>query len=165
MAEQAMSMPFDRAAQTLSAHKRAVLTGWAVIIFVFGGLLLWSVFAPFEGAVLTGGQVVVESNQQAVQHLEGGIVREIYVREADKVVAGQKLIALDPTTADATVDAQEARLFDLLGTEARLIAERDHKNTISLRPTFADLADDPDMIAVMESQQTLLTARTESRAT
>jgi HlyD family type I secretion membrane fusion protein len=165
MAEQVMSMPLDRAAQTLSAHKRAVRTGWAVILFVFGGLFFWSVLAPFEGAVLTGGQVVVESNQQAVQHLEGGIVREIYVREADKVVAGQKLISLDPTTADATIDAQEARLFDLLGTEARLIAERDNKTTLSLRPAFADLADDPDMIAVMDSQQSLLTARTQTRAT
>jgi len=158
-------MKLDRAGLTDAAHKRAVRIGWVVIALVFGGMLAWSILAPYEGAVLTGGQVVVESNQQAVQHLEGGIVREIYVREADKVVAGQKLLSLDTTTADAEVEAQEARLFDLLGTEARLIAERDGNETLSLRPEFADLADSPKMKAMLESQQTLLTARTGTRAT
>lgn len=165
MSDQALSMKLDRAGLTDAAHKRAVRIGWVVIALVFGGMLAWSILAPYEGAVLTGGQVVVESNQQAVQHLEGGIVREIYVREADKVVAGQKLLSLDTTTADAEVEAQEARLFDLLGTEARLIAERDGNETLSLRPEFADLADSPKMKAMLESQQTLLTARTGTRAT
>jgi HlyD family secretion protein/epimerase transport system membrane fusion protein len=163
MADQAL--PLERTRETEAAHLSAVRIGWGVIALVFGGLFLWSVLAPFEGAVLTGGQVVVEGNQQAVQHLEGGIVRDIYVAEADHVTAGQKLISLDPITADATVDALEARLFDLLGTEARLIAERDHKPMLSLRPGFSDLEGDPAMQEVLQSQQTLLTARTETRAT
>ncbi|KCZ89240.1 HlyD family type I secretion periplasmic adaptor subunit [Hyphomonas jannaschiana] len=164
MADQAQALP-ERARQTDAAHLSAVRIGWGVITLVFGGLFLWSLLAPFEGAVLTGGQVVVEGNQQAVQHLEGGIVREIYVSEADHVTAGQKLISLDPITADATVDALEARLFDLLGTEARLIAERDNKPSLALRSGFTDLADNPKMQDVLDSQQTLLTARTQTRAT
>lgn len=164
MADQAQALP-ERARQTDAAHLSAVRIGWGVIALVFGGLFLWSLLAPFEGAVLTGGQVVVEGNQQAVQHLEGGIVREIYVSEADHVTAGQKLISLDPITADATVDALEARLFDLLGTEARLIAERDNKPSLTLRPGFSDLASNPKMQDVLDSQQTLLTARTQTRAT
>lgn len=51
--------------------------GWGVIVVVFGGLVGWSVFAPFEGAVLTSGQIAVETSQQAVQHLEGGIVSNV----------------------------------------------------------------------------------------
>lgn len=165
MVDQTLSMPLDRAGLTDAAHRNAVRTGWAIILLVFGGLFAWSVLAPFEGAVLTAGRVAVEGNQQAVQHLEGGIVRDIYVREGDKVVARQKLISLDPTTADATIDAQEARLFDLLGNEARLIAERDGKKTLSIRPEFSDLAEDPRMQAILASQQTLLSARSENRAT
>ncbi|MFN3912768.1 HlyD family type I secretion periplasmic adaptor subunit [Hyphomonas sp.] len=133
--------------------------GWGIIALVFGGLVAWSVFAPFEGAVLTAGQISVESNQQAVQHLEGGIVREIYVRESDPVTEGQKLLALDATSTDASLQGLEARLVGLLGTEARLIAERDGTNTLTLRPGFEDFAQRSDVQAVFASQQSLMSAR------
>jgi len=102
--------------------------GWGLVILLFGGLAAWSIFAPFEGAVLASGSVAVESNQQAVQHLEGGIVGEIYVKEGDRVEAGEKLITLDGTAVEARLASVEARLFELLGSEARLIAERDGKH-------------------------------------
>ena len=140
-------------------------TGWGIIALVFGGLVAWSVFAPFEGAVLTAGQVSVESNQQAVQHLEGGIVREIYVREADAVTEGQKLLSLDATSTSASLQALEARLYGLLGTEARLVAERDGTDTLALRPGFEDFASRPDMQAVLSSQQSLMSARSDNLGT
>lgn len=139
--------------------------GWGIVALVFGGLIAWSVFAPFEGAVLTSGQISVESNQQAVQHLEGGIVRDIYVREADAVTAGQKLISLDATSTTASLQALEARLYSLLGTEARLIAERDGASTLTLRPGFEIFAERPDMQAVLASQASLLSARSDNLGT
>ena len=142
---------------------RFVRIGWMIVALVFGGLIAWSVFAPFEGAVLTQGQVAVASNQQVVQHLEGGIVRQIYVRESDKVEAGQKLIALDPTTADAGVEALEARLFELLGKEARLIAERDDARPLQLREQFAHLANEPQMASILAAQSGLTDTRAKAR--
>lgn len=139
--------------------RQYVFAGWGIVALVFGGLIAWSVFAPFEGAVLTSGQISVESNQQAVQHLEGGIVREIYVREADAVTEGQKLLSLDATSTDASLLALEARLYGLLGNEARLIAERDGTDTLSLRPGFEDFAERPEMQAALSAQETLLRAR------
>lgn len=147
------------------ATRRFIRTGWVVIGLVFGGLVAWSVFAPFEGAVLTQGQISVESNQQAIQHLEGGIVREIYVREADKVTQGQKLIALDATATEAGVQAVEARLFELLGTEARLVAERDNRSTLALRAAYTDLTTTPRMVSILQEQSGLKRARTENRVT
>ena len=139
--------------------------GWGVVALVFGGLIAWSVFAPFEGAVLTAGQISVASNQQAVQHLEGGIVREIYVREADAVTEGQKLLSLDATATGASLQALEARLFGLLGTEARLIAERDGTSELTLRPGFESLTSRPDIQAVLASQKSLMTARNNNLGT
>jgi HlyD family type I secretion membrane fusion protein len=158
----ASEAPVDAANAEISRFLRI---GWTIVAVVFGGLVGWSVFAPFEGAVLTQGQVAVASNQQAVQHLEGGIVREIYVRESDQVVAGQKLISLDPTTVDAGVTGLEARLFELLGNEARLIAERDSVNVIRLRPAFRSLAANPEMAAILKAQGGLRETRSRERAT
>lgn len=163
MASLAMTAPVSRSSR--KSFARNLIIGWAAILLVFGGLVAWSVFAPFEGAVLSQGQVAVESNQQAIQHLEGGIVREIYVREGDEVEQGQRLISLDATTTQAGVQALEARLFELLGTEARLIAERDGLSTLSIREDFAALNEDPEMQAILRAQQALLNSRDDTLGT
>lgn len=137
--------------------------GWGLVGLLFGGLVLWSVFAPFEGAVLASGAISVESNQQAVQHLEGGIVGVIHVEEGDRVDAGQALIALDGTAVQARLASVEARLFELVGNEARLVAERDGLSELAIRPALAELADLPRMRAILASQQDLMTARAVSR--
>lgn len=145
--------------------RQYVFAGWGIVALVFGGLIAWSVFAPFEGAVLTSGQISVESNQQAVQHLEGGIVREIFVRESDAVTEGQKLLSLDATSTDASLLALEARLYGLLGNEARLIAERDGTDQLVLRPGYESFAARPDMQAALAAQETLLKARSANLGT
>lgn len=158
-------------ALTLSASgqedglRNYLVLGWGVILAVFGGLVFWSIFAPFEGAVLTSGQIAVETSQQAIQHLEGGIVRKIYVREADKVEAGQKLISLDATTADAGLQGLEARLFELLGAEARLRSERDNTETLTIRSGFLDLEKSSAMKSILHDQEILRDARARNRST
>lgn len=167
MSETVLKKPESQGISKLDLNSlRLNLTlGWGVILFVFGTLLVWSIWAPFEGAVLTSGQIAVQSNQQAIQHLEGGIVRDIYVREADKVEAGQKLIALDATSVNASVHAFEARLFDLLGAEARLLAERDDRQGLQIRPGFTDITKTSKMQTVLDMQRSLLFAREDTRST
>lgn len=162
MADLALSPPSSVRGGLLRQY---VFAGWGIVALVFGGLVAWSVFAPFEGAVLTSGQISVESNQQAVQHLEGGIVRDIYVRESDAVTEGQKLLSLDAASTDASLLALEARLYGLLGNEARLVAERDGTDTLTLRPGFESFASRPDMQAVLTAQETLLKARSANLGT
>lgn len=97
----------------------------AIVGIVFGGLLTWSMLAPFEGAIITSGTIVVESQNKAIQHLEGGIVADIHVRDGDLVEAGQVLITLDDTAIVSARAAMDAKLIDLIAEEARLVAERD----------------------------------------
>lgn len=141
---------------------RSARAGWLIVCLVFGGLACWSIFAPFEGAVLTRGQITVESNQQAVQHLEGGIVKAVHVSEADSVTQGQVLISLDGTVVEAATRATESKLIDLLATEARLIAERDGGNTLTLRHGFSVLHDTPQMSSALDLQTSLFRTRQDS---
>lgn len=164
MADLALPVPASSSARG-GFLRQYLVAGWGIVALVFGGLIAWSVFAPFEGAVLTSGQISVESNQQAVQHLEGGIVREIFVRESDAVTEGQKLLSLDATSTGAALQALEARLYGLLGTEARLVAERDGTDALALRPGFEAFATRPDMQAVLTAQEGLLKARSDNLGT
>ncbi|MEL6385728.1 MAG: HlyD family type I secretion periplasmic adaptor subunit [Pseudomonadota bacterium] len=139
------------------------LAGFFIIFFVFGGITAWSVFAPFEGAIIATGTIAVEGNRKAVQHLEGGIVSEISVREGDFVEAGQVILRLDGTATRAQLAALESRLAELAVREARLIAEQTGSRTIEIRPEFDDLAARASVQSSLAGQVSLRSARSESR--
>jgi HlyD family type I secretion membrane fusion protein len=105
--------------------KRPAAIGYALIIFTFGILGGWSAFAKLDSAVTAPGTIAEESSRKSIQHFEGGIIKEILVREGQHVSAGQLLFRLDPTAAQASVEAQQRQLEALMAQEARLIAERD----------------------------------------
>src|SRR3978361_824634 len=73
---------------------------WALAIG-FGGFLLWAAFAPLNEGVPSAGQVSIDTKRKPVQHMQGGIVKEVLVREGDRVKEGQLLIKLDAATANA----------------------------------------------------------------
>jgi len=98
--------------------------GMIAILVVFGGLGAWAVFAPLAGAVIGQGVVKVDMNRKTVQHLEGGIVSEIRVRDGDHVVAGQVLLAIDDERINASVDIILDQLNEDHAKAARLEAER-----------------------------------------
>lgn len=97
----------------------AVLT----MIVLFGGGGVWSSIAPLASAALAPGQISPEGHRKTVQHLEGGIVREIRVKDGDLVQERDVLLVLEDTQAVATLRVQEARLLTLKSMEARLSAE------------------------------------------
>lgn len=102
-----------------------VRLGLAVIAVVFGGSILWSIIAPIDGAIIATGQVVVETNRKSVQHLEGGMVGEILVREGQTVDEGDVVARLQDTTQSANLGLIDGQLSELYARRARLEAERD----------------------------------------
>jgi HlyD family secretion protein len=104
-------------------------TRWPMLfgLVVFGvfvvGFGVWSAMAPLAEAAIAPGTIKVEGNRRTVQHLEGGIVREILVRDGSKVEAGQVLMRLDDIQSDTTTEAQRAQRWALLAHDARLVAE------------------------------------------
>jgi HlyD family type I secretion membrane fusion protein len=102
---------------------RSSLAGWAIIALFFGGFGYWAATAPLHGAVVAPAVVKVEGNRKSVQHLDGGIVKELRVKEGDKVKAGDVLLVLDDTQARAEFDVLSQQYLVLRATEARLKAE------------------------------------------
>lgn len=67
----------------------------AVCFFGLGLFLLWSLLAPLAEGVVAIGTLIVEDERKIVQHLEGGIIKTIHVREGAMVEAGEPIIELD----------------------------------------------------------------------
>lgn len=127
--------------------------GYAIIIITFGVLGLWAAFAPLDAAVIAHGSLSNETNRKTVQHLEGGIVRAIHVREGQEVKAGQLLFELDPTQANASFEIARNQLLALLAQEARLIAERDNQSSITWPSELSNAAGDPVVARAIADEQ------------
>ena len=93
----------------------------------FGGFLIWAFIAPLEEGVASNGQIIVEDNRQLVQHLEGGLVKEIFVREGDIAQQGAVLVVLEKTRALANRDQIIQEYAASAASVARLAALRDNQ--------------------------------------
>lgn len=99
---------------------RAIVYGGALVLLAF---VAWMALAKVDRVVHTAGRVVPSGKQQLVQHLEGGIVSQVFVREGDTVTKGQSLIAVSALQANSSLGEKRARLEGLSARAARLQAE------------------------------------------
>ena len=97
-----------------------LITGLTVVLLF---LFIWSALAPIDKIVRAQGRIITASRSQVVQHLEGGIVNEILVREGQKVQTGQILMRLSDIGANSNLLQGRSRLQALRATQARLRAE------------------------------------------
>ncbi|MGA3799222.1 Type I secretion system membrane fusion protein PrsE [Pseudomonas fluorescens] len=143
----------------LDVRKPARLGIWLVIAG-FGGFLLWSWLAPLDAGVVATGTVKVTSNRKAVQHLSGGTVDAILVREGDLVTKGQEVVRLDSLRALAEQGAVSAQYIVSKTVENRLEAERDNRDVVKFDPELLKrFKDDYRLEAAMDLQQRLLDTR------
>ncbi len=132
--------------------KRVALAGWLIIAIFFGGIGSWAVTAPLNGAVVGNAVVKVEGNRKSVQHLDGGIVKELRVKEGDKVDANEVLIVLDETQAKAEYDVLSQQYMVLRATEARLLTELDHGAAMLMPDDLRARAEDTYVKSVWNGQ-------------
>lgn len=125
--------------------KRPALVGYVIIVLTFGVFGAWAAYAKLDSAVVAPGVVTVETSRKTVAHLEGGIIREILVREGEHVEEGQLLFKMDNTQSLAGAETANNQLAAGLATEARLVAEREHQETIVFPPEL--LADEANPVA------------------
>lgn len=139
--------------------------GFLFLLLLVGGIGGWAAFASLQGAVIATAQITVKANSKRVQHLEGGIVSEILVKDGDKVKAGQTVLKLDTTKDGANLASLDANLNELLARKARLITERDKKQSITFPTELIEKAkSSPAIKAIIDGQNNLLSARNESIA-
>jgi HlyD family type I secretion membrane fusion protein len=117
-----MQPPADGAAPSDSIG-RVALAGWLIIALFFGGVDAWATTAPRSGAVVANAVVKVDGNRKSIQHLDGGIIKELRVKEGDRVNAGDILVVLDETQARAEYQVLSQEYIFLRATETRLWSE------------------------------------------
>lgn len=156
-----------------SDWRSLVRHGWIVVAVFFGMGGLWAVTARLDQGAVAPGVISVASNRKVVQHLEGGLVRELRVREGDLVKEGAVLLRMDDTQARASAEVVRKQLAAALAEEARLVAERDFADAVSFPAEVTQVRDDPlvaravaDQVAAFNErrnnligQQTILEAR------
>jgi epimerase transport system membrane fusion protein len=120
----------DSLADLPTSDRRSRFIGFLIVFVTFGIFGTWATFAPLESAALAPGVVTVQSYRKTVQHLEGGIVKELLARDGDMVSAGDPLIILDDTQLRAEYGMTRSQLVAAQAMEARLAAERDGLESI-----------------------------------
>lgn len=113
-----------------TSDKRPRFIGFIIVLITFGIFGTWATFAPLESAALAPGVVTVQTYRKTVQHLEGGIVKDLLARDGDMVKAGDPLIVLDDTQIRAEYGMVRSQLVAAEAMQARLRAERDDQEQI-----------------------------------
>lgn len=161
------AVPVDATPNDAAAAKHTLMSDsgsaariglWALGIG-FGGFLLWAAFAPLDEGVPSQGMVAIDTKKKAVQHLTGGLVKEVLVREGDRVKEGQLLIRLDEAVARATFEGVRQRYIGLRAMEGRLQAEQRNLPKITFHPDVVDAARDPQIQQMVFNQEQLFGSR------
>jgi HlyD family secretion protein len=135
-----------------SEWRPVAFAGYTLIAMTFGVAGVWAAVAKLDKAVIATGFVETETNRKTVQHLEGGIVRQILIKEGDHVTEGQVLFRLEQVQAEANNESLSNQLDSALALEARLVAERDGARKISWPKEFTDRLVEPTLSHTLDDQ-------------
>jgi epimerase transport system membrane fusion protein len=156
------STAIDDPTQTLRTRRQERLLkifGLVILLVLVAGLGIWAAMAPLASAAIGTGVVTVESHRKAVSHLEGGIVREVRVREGQQVSKGEVLLTLEDVQASAQFEQVRAQLMVSLAREARLIAQRDGLARVIFPPSLTAMVGDARAVESMRVQEQSFRAR------
>jgi HlyD family type I secretion membrane fusion protein len=139
--------------------RRWIRAGLLTILFTFGGFGTWAAVAPLSGAVIAPGFVKIDTNRKTVQHLEGGIIKEILVRDGDSVRAGQPLVVLEDRRVDASLNLIQGQLDAVLARTARLEAERAGLDRIEFPARLLERVGSGDLDSLVQRETTLFDSK------
>lgn len=139
--------------------RKPARAGFGIIVLTFGIFGGWAAFASLDSAVVASGTIVVETDRKAVQHLSGGIVRDVLVSPNAHVTEGQVLVRLDSTEARAQGEIDRSAVFSLLAEKARLQAELDGAEMVTFPRDLTRASSTPLGQRAMEDQLRLFNKR------
>lgn len=154
-----MPEPIDQISSASRDAGRVARRGLWTLGLGLGGFALWAALAPLDEGVPAAATVAVETQRQAVQHLSGGIVRQVMVREGQQVQQGQVLYKLDTATAQANLESIRQRYLGFRAIQARLIAEQGAADKPQLHPDLQAELKDPLIRTQWETQLALFQTR------
>ncbi|MGZ8971888.1 HlyD family type I secretion periplasmic adaptor subunit [Methylomagnum sp.] len=137
---------------------RIVRVGVFVIAAFFGIFVLWGSFVPINGAIIAEGVVRIDTKRKTVQHLEGGVVKEILVHEGDFVTAGQPLVVIEDSDVRSLLNIFNSQLSMYLAREARLLAEKKFADAIEFPKELVE-SKDAKVQEMLRNEQILFIAK------
>lgn len=141
------------------SRQRLVTMGAVVLVLGFGGLGAWATLAPMKSAAIAPGVVKVASERKTIQHLEGGIVKDILVKEDQEVVAGQVLVRLDDINARARYAVLQGGHDALTAEVTRLGAERDDQAVLVFPASLQQRMTDARVARLLDGERQLFVSR------
>ncbi len=147
------------AAGASQSERRVRQIGIGIVLAVFVGMGAWAVLAPLSSAASAPGIVAVENYRKPVQHLEGGIVKAIHVRDGQRIARNALLVTLDSAQARSQYEIVRGQLLASLAREARLLAQRDGRATLAFPPELLTHKDDPRVTESLAIQEQTFRAR------
>ena len=133
--------------------------GWLIVLAGVLGFLLWAFLAPLDKGVPVTGTVTVSTARKAVQHLQGGTIQDILVKDGDVVKQGQVLVRMNDVATKAQADMTRVQYYVARAAEARLEAERDGRSKLTFPAELEKMKADPRVDAALQSQRQLFTTR------
>lgn len=152
----------DGVERQASALWRPLGVALSIVALTVAFVVAWGILAKIDSAAVASGTLVVDLNRRVVQHLEGGIVGEVLVREGDVVQAGQPLLRLDATRARAQLTMVQDDADRLRAREAALSAERDGLEVVTFPVELLGRAVDPKIQEILATQRNEFQARRKS---
>ena len=140
-------------------EKRPIRIGWGILLFGAFFFMIWAVSAPIDEGVPAPATVNLETKRKAVQHPSGGVVKQIFVKEAQFVKEGDPLLQLEETYAHSNYEALHKQYLGSRAVESRLLAEEQGKETIEFHPDLLAEREDPVIASFMAAEAELFEAR------
>ena len=154
--------PGSRKNSAIEDPRSIIRQGMAVILLFFGVLGAWAFWGEISGAVVAPGKIKVESERKTVQHLEGGIVDAILVREGQEVAEGQVLVELESVQVDASENMLQKQLVAQWAAHSRALAEKSFKDDLVWPDGLVELAHVVNSTDVLDNEQKIFLARREA---
>lgn len=152
-----MSQQYPEFAQDLTKTRKYVRGGMLLMGAMAIGVVGWSMMFKIQNGVIAPGTVIIEGETKTIQHLEGGTIRQVHVRDGDAVAVGDPLVTLDTTVLSSNQVQWSRQKLDFLGQIARLEAEKNNHSRISFPPAL--LGAGMDVKSIVSNQNSIFEAR------
>lgn len=146
-------------AQKLTYTKRYLRGGMLLMGAMAIGVVSWSILFKIQNGIIATGVVTIEGETKTIQHLEGGSISVVHVKDGDPVQVGDALVTLNTTVLSASENQLRRQRLDLMGQIARLSAEKSDRGRIAFPNEFLQNSTDPDIRNIISNQNSIFEAR------
>jgi len=140
-----------------------VVAGVLILVVFIGSFGIWAASAPLSSGAIAAGVVSPDSNRKVIQHLEGGIIAAVHVREGDHVAVGQRLVTLQSVGAMASMTSDQQQWLRLLVVRARLTAHAAEAEELELPQELTQTDIDNNLATFIANEQSLFETQRRSQ--